>query len=410
LISFIGAEILELEFIKTLIKPADTKIIFLVIDGLGGLPLKPLGGTELETAVTPYLDELAGEGICGLHQPVGPGVTPGSGPSHLALFGYDPIRYQIGRGVLSALGIDFELQEQDVAARGNFCTIDEKGIVKDRRAGRISTEKNRQLCEKLSQINIPDVEIFVRTVKEHRFLLVLRGQGLSDDISDTDPQQTGKEPLIPGSSSSQAGKALDALNDFVDKAKVLLSEHHPANMILLRGFARLPQWPSFQDVFGLQAAAIAGYPMYKGLAKLLGMHVLQTDPEIESELQILKKYWSDYDFFYVHVKATDSAGEDGDFDRKVKVIEKVDTIVPALRELKPDVILITGDHSTPATLRYHSWHPVPVVLWSKNCRADAVGKFDERTCISGGLGCNLPAVDLMPLILANAGRLEKFGA
>ena len=401
---------MELEFIKTLIKPADTKIIFLVIDGLGGLPLKPLGGTELETAVTPYLDELAGEGICGLHQPVGPGVTPGSGPSHLALFGYDPIRYQIGRGVLSALGIDFELQEQDVAARGNFCTIDEKGIVKDRRAGRISTEKNRQLCEKLSQINIPDVEIFVRTVKEHRFLLVLRGQGLSDDISDTDPQQTGKEPLIPGSSSSQAGKALDALNDFVDKAKVLLSEHHPANMILLRGFARLPQWPSFQDVFGLQAAAIAGYPMYKGLAKLLGMHVLQTDPEIESELQILKKYWSDYDFFYVHVKATDSAGEDGDFDRKVKVIEKVDTIVPALRELKPDVILITGDHSTPATLRYHSWHPVPVVLWSKNCRADAVGKFDERTCISGGLGCNLPAVDLMPLILANAGRLEKFGA
>ena len=401
---------MDLEFIKTLKKSADSKIVFLVVDGLGGLPEKSSGKTELETAKTPHLDALAKEGICGLHQPAGAGITPGSGPSHLALFGYDPVKYQIGRGVLSALGIDFDLKPEDIAARGNFCTVDEEGIVTDRRAGRISTEKNRQLCEMLSQIEVPDVQIFVQTVKEHRFLLVFRGRDLNSEISDTDPQQTGKKSLEPESSSPEARKSIDAVNNFIDKAKAILSKQHPANMILLRGFAKLPQWPAFTDVFGLKAAAVAGYPMYRGLAKLLGMQILQTEPEIENELQTLTNHWSDFDFFYVHVKATDSAGEDGNFEKKVKVIEQVDAIIPKLRQLEPEVIVVTGDHSTPATMQYHSWHPVPVVLWSKYCRTDSVDKFDERTCVSGGLGPNLLAVDLMPLAMANAGRLEKYGA
>jgi 2,3-bisphosphoglycerate-independent phosphoglycerate mutase len=401
---------LDLHLIKNLVKPAETKIVLLVIDGLGGLSLKPHGKTELQTAHTPCLDELAKEGICGLHQPVGPGITPGSGPSHLALFGYDPIKYQIGRGVLSALGVDFELQPQDVAARGNFCTVDEEGLVSDRRAGRISTERNKQLCEGLSRIQIPDVDVFVQTVKEHRFLFVLRGEGLSADISDTDPQQTGKRPQKPRPLSEQARKTSDLIVNFVDEAKAILGKHHPANMVLLRGFAMLPDWPSFEQVTGLRAAAIAGYPMYRGLGKLLGMQVPQTGQEIESEIETVGKHWSDFDFFYVHVKATDSSGEDGDFDRKVKVIEQVDAYVTRVRQLEPDVIVVTGDHSTPAKLKYHSWHPVPVILWSKNCRADSVNEFNERACISGGLGCAFPAADLIALSMANADRLEKFGA
>jgi 2,3-bisphosphoglycerate-independent phosphoglycerate mutase len=400
----------DLDFIKTLVKSSDSKIVFLVIDGLGGLPAEPSGETELETAKTPFLDKLAAEGICGLHQPIAAGITPGSGPSHLALFGYDPIRYQIGRGVLSALGVDFDLQPQDVAARGNFCTVDEEGLVTDRRAGRISTEKNRQLCEKLRQIKVPGVEVFIQTVKEHRFLLVLRGAGLNGRLHDTDPQQTGQKPLKPEAFSPKAGKTVEAVTHFIQQAEDVLSDDHPANMVLLRGFAQLPDWPTFEDVFGLKAAAIAGYPMYKGLARLLGMRILPTEPDMESELKVLKKHWSEFDFFYVHFKLTDSAGEDGDFARKVNMLEEVDAAIPKLRELGPDVIVVTGDHSTPAVMKFHSWHPVPVLLWSTYCRPDAVTQFGERACISGGLGPNIPAVELMPLVMANAGRLEKFGA
>ncbi len=401
---------MDLELIQSLVKPAGGKIVFLVVDGLGGLPQPQGGPTELEAAKTPFLDKLAAEGICGLHQPIGPGITPGSGPSHLAVFGYDPVRYQIGRGVLSALGIDFDLHGQDVAARGNFCTIDERGIVTDRRAGRIRTETNRQLCDKLRQIDIPDVKIFVETVKEHRFLLVLRAEGLSGELRDTDPQETGRKPLDPASDSPQAQKTVDAVTAFLQKARDALRKEHPANRVLLRGFAQLPDWPRFTEVFGLRAAAIAGYPMYRGLAKLLGMNILQTEPDMESERKVLHRQWDAYDFFYVHFKPTDSAGEDGDFDRKVRMIEQVDAVIPQLRNLQPDVLVVTGDHSTPARMKFHSWHPVPVLLWSKHCRTDGVTEFGERACTAGALGPMVPAVDLMPLAMAHAGRLEKFGA
>jgi 2,3-bisphosphoglycerate-independent phosphoglycerate mutase len=401
---------MDLELIGKLKESAETKIVLMVMDGVGGLPLEANGATELEAAQTPNLDSLAAQGICGLHEPVGPGITPGSGPSHLALFGYDPIRYQVGRGVLSALGISFDLTAQDVAARGNFCTIDSEGRVLDRRAGRIPTEKNEELCALLREIELPGVELFVETVKEYRLLLVLRGEGLSGEVSDTDPQEIGEKPLNPNPLSTEAEKTARLVTSFLNQAQEVLVDHYPANMLLLRGFSRLPTWPMVDEIFGVRAAAIAAYPMYRGVAKLVGMEVLDSGDELVEELEVLEKHWAEYDFFFLHVKRIDSAGEDGDFARKVALIEEVDTLLPRLLGLEPDVVIVTGDHSTPALLEYHSWHPVPVILWSRHCRPDRVDRFGERACMNGGLGPRFPAADLLPLALANAFRLGKFGA
>ena len=401
---------MDLKFINKLIKPSKTKIAMLVIDGLGGLPKNQEKQSELELANTPNLDILASKGICGLQQPVGPGITPGSGPGHLSLFGYDPLKYKVGRGVLAAMGINFELKPGDIAARGNFCTIDENDIVLDRRAGRISTDKNKELCKLLKNIKIPNVEFYIETVKEHRFLIVMRGDNLSDKIIHTDPQEIGKKPLYPKALSYESEKTSELINQFLNQSQKILRDQYPANMILTRGFSQKPNWPSFEEAFGLKSAAIASYPMYRGLARLLGMQILETDKKIEDEFYTLEKNWDDYDFFYIHVKGCDSAGEDGDFERKVQIIEEIDNQIPKLIDLKPDVIIVTGDHSTPSILKYHSWHPVPLLLWSKNCRSDNVKFFNENSCITGSLGPRYPAVDIMPLALANANRLEKYGA
>jgi 2,3-bisphosphoglycerate-independent phosphoglycerate mutase len=401
---------MDLKFINKLIKPSKTKIAMLVIDGLGGLPKNQEKQSELELANTPNLDILASKGICGLQQPVGPGITPGSGPGHLSLFGYDPLKYKVGRGVLAAMGINFELKPGDIAARGNFCTIDENDIVLDRRAGRISTDKNKELCKLLTNIKIPNVEFYIETVKEHRFLIVMRGDNLSDKIIDTDPQEIGKKPLYPKALLNESEKTSELINQFLNQSQKILRDQYPANMILTRGFSQKPNWPSFEETFGLKSAAIASYPMYRGLARLLGMQILETDKKIEDEFYTLEKNWDDYDFFYIHVKGCDSAGEDGDFERKIQIIEEIDNQIPKLIDLKPDVIIVTGDHSTPSILKYHSWHPVPLLLWSKNCRSDNVKFFNENSCITGGLGPRYPAVDIMPLALANANRLEKYGA
>jgi 2,3-bisphosphoglycerate-independent phosphoglycerate mutase len=401
---------MDLNFAPSLTKSAKTKIMLLVMDGLGGTPNQESGLTELETANTPHLDDLASKSICGLQEPVGPGITPGSGPGHLALFGYDPLKYQVGRGVLSALGIDFDLNTGDVAARGNFCTTDDQGLVSDRRAGRISTEKNSQLCELLREIELPQAKLFVETVKEHRFLLVLRGKNLSGEITDTDPQEVGKEPREIEPLSVDAQKAASLVRQFLDHVRDVLADQHPANMVLLRGFSQLSCWPSFQQVFGLRAAAVAGYPMYRGVAKLVGMESLKSSDNLEQEIRTVEENWKEFDFFYLHVKPIDSAGEDGDFDRKVALIEEVDDRLPRILKLKPDVMVVTGDHSTPCSLKAHSWHPVPVLLWSENCRPDRVDGFGERSCLTGGLGARFPARELLPLALANAKRLDKFGA
>ncbi|MEZ4864875.1 MAG: 2,3-bisphosphoglycerate-independent phosphoglycerate mutase [Caldilineaceae bacterium] len=399
-----------LPFLQKLIKRNASKMVLLVMDGLGGHPQAEGGQTELETAKTPNLDSLAARGICGLQQPVATGITSGSGPGHLALFGYEPLTYQIGRGALSALGVNFDLQPQDVAARGNFCSVDEQGRITDRRAGRIASAKGKELCALLNEVTLPGVEVFVQPVEEYRFLLVLRGEGLAAAVTDTDPQTTGVEPLAPQPRTAAAKETAELVQQFLAEAQKRLADHHPANMVLLRGFAQRPNWPTLAEAYGLHAAAIAAYPMYRGVARLLGMEPLETEEEPAAKFAVLTKRWRDFDFFFVHIKRTDSAGEDGDFARKVALIEAVDTQIPRLLALDPDVVMVTGDHSTPAVLRAHSWHPVPVLLWSPYCRPDEVKHFGERPCIAGALGPRFPAAELMPLALANALRLEKFGA
>jgi 2,3-bisphosphoglycerate-independent phosphoglycerate mutase len=399
----------DLELIRGLLTPAESKILLLVLDGLGGLPVRPGGPTELEAAATPNFDRLAAEGVVGLHQPVGPGIAPGSGPGHIGLFGYDAVRYQIGRGVLEALGVDFELEPDDLAGRGNFCTVDAAGNISDRRAGRIATEKCRELTRKLSTIELPGAQSFVEPVKEHRFLLVLRGAGLAEGVADTDPGQLGVPALEARAERPAAEAAAALVRRFVEEARRRLRGDAPANMVLLRGFAKRPDWPRFPDVFGLHPVAVAQYPMYRGVAKLVGMDTREAGATTEELFAALERAWPAYDFAFVHVKAPDKAGEDGDFDRKVAVIEEIDRHVPRLMALQPDVVLVTGDHSTPAALKSHSWHPVPVLLWSRTCRPDGVERFGERWCRQGGLGlCR--SEDLMPLALAHAGRLAKFGA
>lgn len=397
------------DLIRELALEEKTKIVMLVLDGLGGLPLTLGGQTELETAKTPNLDRLAREGICGQSIPIARGVTPGSGPAHLALFGYDPLQYQIGRGVLEAVGIGFHLGKHDVAARGNFCTVDEAGLITDRRAGRIPTEQSSKLCGLLQEIELPGVETFVRPVKEHRFVLVLRREDLTDGIEDTDPQQVGLAPLAAVAQRPEAEPTADLINTWLASARGVLSGHHPANMVTLRGVAKTPDLPQMGDVFKLRCGAIAGYPMYRGVARLVGMELLPTGDTIASEVDTLAEHFDSYDFFYLHVKKTDSYGEDGDFDAKVHVIEETDGLIPSVMALNPDVVTVTGDHSTPALLKSHSWHPVPTLIWSTHDRTDTATSFSEKECMRGGLG-HFHATELMPLLMADALRFAKFGA
>ncbi len=400
----------DLELVKTITRPSPARIVLLVIDGLGGLPRPQTGKTELETANTPNLDQLATEAICGVIDTVSPGITPGSAPGHLALFGYNPFTYNVGRGVLEAVGVDFSLEPQDIAARGNFCTVDDAGLVTDRRAGRLSTDKCTELSRLLDGLVIDNVKIFVSPVKEHRFIVVFRGGGeLRAELTDSDPQQTGVAPREIAPIHAMAARTASIANQFVAQAKLTLAGHHPANMILLRGFSQCPQFPTIGEIYKLRPAAIASYPMYRGLAGLVGMDVLKTGASVEDELLTLKKNYADYDFFFVHVKGADAAGEDGDFDRKVKIIEELDRALPTLVDIKPDVLVVTGDHSTPALLKGHSWHPVPILLRSEWCRPDKVCQFSESACSGGGLG-RFPAIHVMMLAMANALKLTKFGA
>lgn len=400
------------ELIRRLAQDKGGKIILLVMDGLGGLPRIPDGPTELEAAYTPHMDLLAREGSTGLSIPVGRGIAPGSGPAHLALFGYDPIQYEIGRGVLEATGIGIEVNPGDVAIRGNFCTVDANGLITDRRAGRIPTEEGAKRVALLKQIKLPGVETIVEAVQDYRFTLLLRGPGLNGDIADTDPQATGVPPLPARARSPEAESTAALVNQWIAEAAKVLKGHEPANMLTLRGFAMDPNLPKYRDIYKLRAACVAVYPMYKGVARLVGMEVIPTDPHDtpQDEFGHIARVWNDYDFFFCHIKYTDSRGEDGDFDAKVKVIESVDAALPTLLNLKPDVLIITGDHSTPATYKAHSWHPVPTLLWApKTHMPDRAQVFGERECMVGALG-QFPAADLMPLALAHANRLAKYGA
>lgn len=388
------------------------KIILLVMDGLGGLPMTPGGPTELEAANTPNMDRLAREGSCGLSIPVARGVAPGSGPAHLALFGYDPLVYDIGRGVLEAIGIGLEVGEGDVAVRGNFCTIDASGKITDRRAGRIPTEEGAKRIELLKDIRLDGVQTQIKVGEGYRFALVMRGEGLSDQVEDTDPQATGVEPLPARASSPDGERTAQLANQWLAQAKERLKGHEPANMVTLRGFATDPRLPKYKDVYLLNAACVAVYPMYKGVSRLVGMTIIDTDihDTVQDEFDKVGQIWNDYNFVFCHVKYTDSRGEDGNFEAKCQVIEEVDKALPTLLNLNPDVLIITGDHSTPAKYKAHSWHPVPTLLYAPETHMpDRAQAYGERECISGALG-QFPATDLMPLALAHAKRLQKYGA
>lgn len=386
-----------------------SKIVMLVGDGLGGLPMTAGGKTELETAKTPNLDALATKGVQGLSIPVKPGIAPGSGPGHLGLFGYDPLKYQIGRGALEATGIGFKMEPGDVAIRCNFCTLDADGNISDRRAGRIASEDSAPIAISLRQIKIPGVEIFVEPVKEHRFVVVFRGEGLEGNVKDTDPQATGVPPLEPVAEDAGSAKTVEVAKEFLKQARLILKDQPKANFHTMRGFASRPDMPSYEEVYGLRAAAIAVYPMYKGLASLVGMDIVGQASTLEEQMQVLKDNWDKYDFFFIHFKYTDSTGEDGNFDEKVKRTEQLDACIPAINALGPEVLIVTGDHSTPAYLKGHSWHPVPTLLVSDCCRPDPHTSFGETQAITGGLG-QFEAQYLMLLALSNAGRMGKFGA
>jgi 2,3-bisphosphoglycerate-independent phosphoglycerate mutase len=399
------------DYIPPLLQASDKRIVLLVLDGLGGLPVEPGGPTELEAAKTPIMDQLASEGMLGQTIPIRPGISPGSGPAHLALFGYDPIQYEIGRGVLESSGVGLHVGPGDVATRGNFCTLDANGNIVDRRAGRISSEVAAPLVERLKKTTLPGVSTEVSLVKEYRFAVVMRGEGLLPDIDDTDPQRTGVPPLPAKARKPGSEPAAKLYNEWIAKSFEVLSDQPKANGLTLRGFSTDPNLPSFQASYGLNPACISVYPMYRGVSRLVGMQVIDFPGEKpEDEFAAAEEVWDEHDFFFIHIKKTDSKGEDGDFEGKAKIIESVDTSLPNLLDLNPDVLIITGDHSTPASMKSHSWHPVPFLLWAPaTVRPDDQTEFGERSCARGSLG-NFPALDTIPLALAHAGRLEKFGA
>jgi len=396
------------DIVKELSIQTDSKIILLVIDGLGGIPVQ--GKTELEAAATHNLDRLALNACCGVTDPVFMGITPGSGPSHLALFGYDPLRYQLGRGILEALGSDVEVKEGDLVARGNFATL-EGGLITDRRAGRIPTSECERLCAVLNKAfsTQKDPEIALFAGKEHRFVTRFRTAGLADALTDADPQKDHKPPVPTKALAPEAAKAAKVVNRFIDEATKILKDEPVANTVLLRGFSVQPSIPQLQDLYKLRPAAVANYPMYKGLARLLGMTTYKVGPETRDLFDTLEAHYKDHDFFYIHYKKTDAAGEDGNFSAKARAIEEIDTFIPRLVALKPDVLVITSDHSTPSLLKGHSWHPNPFLLVSPTALPDNIGVFTERDCAQGLLG-RFPALYAMPLMLAHAGKLKKYGA
>ncbi|MBI2935368.1 MAG: 2,3-bisphosphoglycerate-independent phosphoglycerate mutase [Chloroflexi bacterium] len=381
----------------------------LVVDGLGGLPHPDTGKSELEMARIPNLDRLASESACGLITPVLPGIAPGSGPGHLALFGYDPLKHFVGRGVLEALGCDIALEPGDVAARGNFCTVTSDGLVSDRRAGRIPTEESEPLCKLLNQIKVPGIQLSVHPVKDYRFVLVLRGESLSEQVTQTDPEREGMAILSAQALLPAAEKTASAVNRFVEQARGILRSRAKANMVLLRGFSQVPVLPSMGDAYLLNPAAVAAYPMYRGLARVLGMRVITTGSTFADEVSSLSRCFHEHDFFYLHYKPADAAGEDGNFEAKVRALEQLDVFIPDLEALRPDVLVVTGDHATPAVLASHSWHPVPLLIHSQNTRGDGVSAFTERACATTGSLGRISSLNVMLLALAHGGKLAKYG-
>lgn len=406
---------MNLDLLSSLATETDTKVALVVLDGVGGLA-GPDGKTSLEAAATPNLDRLAAEGVCGFHDPVAPGITPGSGPAHIGLFGYDPLARMIGRGVLDTAGTPFEFKHGDLAARLNFATLAKDGTVADRRAGRIPDEEGKRVVAKLAAAitEIDGVELLIQHVKEYRAAAIFRGTDLDGRLCDSDPQKTGLAPITVAPTeddpTDKAVRAAELANGFIARAREVLADEPKANFVMMRGFDVYEPLPNFAALYQWRPVAIAAYPMYKGVAKLAGMRVIEEgQASLEDEFALVEKHWADTDFLFLHVKKTDSAGEDGNFKKKIEVIEHFDALLPRLLALKPDVVCVTGDHSTPCPLASHSWHPVPVCIHSASARTDPCRSFSETAFTTGGLG-RIHSTELLPLLLAHAGRLKKYGA
>jgi 2,3-bisphosphoglycerate-independent phosphoglycerate mutase len=392
----------------------NAKLVLLVLDGLGDLATGgPDSSTPLEAAVTPNLDELTKTSAQGRIIPVAPGLTPGSGPGHLGLFGYDPLEFQVGRGVIEALGLGLDLRPGDVAARANFCSLDAKGIVTDRRAGRIDTEVTEDLCALLSKRikKIGDTEVIIRPGKGHRFVVIFRGKGIEGPLSDADPHREGLPvpKAVPAGKSVKAKKTAKIVAEFYKQALPLIAKSKPANGFLMRGIAHQPAIPTFEERYQLRAGCIAVYPMYKGLAQLVGMTKLEGTENIQQQFQRYLAEYDKFNFFFIHFKYTDMFGEDGNFEAKKKAIEEVDAALPILLQKNPDVLAITGDHSTPCVMKGHSWHPQPVLLRSAFSGSDKLDRFTETGANMGSLGL-FEAKFLIRLMQANARMFDKFGA
>ena len=403
------------DLLKRLAIKTDSKILLIVMDGVGGIHTLASPQTALEAASTPNLDGLARRSALGRLIAAEIGITPGSGPGHLALFGYDPLAagHEIGRGVLEACGINFPLRANMVATRGNFCTVDAQGTITDRRAGRIASEEGARICEKLQKAitQIEDVKVHTRPVKEYRFCTIFDGPGLDPDVADTDPQRVGLKTLSAQATTGKPGaeKMARIANLFIEQAFKVVADEPKANAMVLRGFAVDPGLPSFQDLYKLNPCAIATYPLYRGVASLAGMKVLETGQTIADTVETVRGAWNDFDFFFLHVKKTDSYGEDGNLEGKVHIIEEFDALLPQLLELKPDVVAVTGDHCTPYVMKGHSFHGIPLLLCGPFCDVDETTAFAERECVRGSLGV-FHSEKLLGLLLANAGKLQKFGA
>lgn len=394
---------------KDLLRSDGGKIVLLVMDGLGGLPHPQHGQTEMEVAALPNLDALAGRSSTGRVQILDRYLTPGSGPGHLSLFGYDPQQIDFGRGLLEALGSDYPLAAGEVAARGNFCTIDEAGLVQDRRAGRPPDAECQRLCAKLADaVRVDGVEFVLLPGKQHRFTLVVRGAGLGHHVNDNDPQVEGKAPHAFSGRDASSQRTAEVIGAFFEQARECLRDEPQGSGVLLRGFSSMPDIEGYAERYGLRSAVIAIYPMYRGVARLVGMDVLDPGTSLDEQIAVAQREWDNYDFFFLHTKDPDTAGHSGDFDAKVAALEEIDRSIPKLEALGASVLMITGDHSTPTVHLEHSWHPVPTILHSQRCIPVDV-PFTERGTMQGDLS-TLPAQDLMGLALAHAGRLDKFGA
>ena len=400
---------IDFPYIRDICHKTPTKIVLLVIDGLGGIPHSKTGKSELESAYLPNLDDLATRSATGMTIPVAPGITPGSGPGHTALFGYDPVKYLVGRGVLEALGLNVNLEDGEVAVRGNFCTVDKtSNVLLDRRAGRISSIESTPLAAILNEIKVPGVQISVHPGKDYRFVLTMRGDNLGASVSDTDPIPPEKSPSSAMGLTGDSRATAIAANEFISKARQKLSGQERANMVLLRGFSKIPSWPQMDEVYRLNPAAIAAYPMYRGLSRLLGMKILDTGSTFDEQLVTLENSFKDHDFFFLHYKAADAAGEDGNFEDKIKTLEDLDKKIPQLMDLDIDTLVVAGDHSTPAVLASHSWHAVPLLINASHTEGEGVEAFNEKACATGSIG-QIPASNIMMLALANAGKLARFG-